>query len=93
MFDDVLERIRQNFRDQQYIVTLHADEEMDDDNLCLNDLERAINTGQILERQRDKNTGEWKYRICGLSIEGDSIEIIAKLGVTGKVVIITVYAC
>ena len=73
-------------------MTLHADEEMDDDNLSLSDIEQAILTSQILESQRDRATSERKYRIRGYSLEGDFVEVIVKIGATGKVVIITVYA-
>jgi Domain of unknown function (DUF4258) len=55
-------------------------------------LNQAILTGEILERQKDRDTDEWKYIICGFSMDGDPIEVVAKLGVSGKVVIITVYA-
>jgi hypothetical protein len=36
--------------------------------------------------------GESKYRVRGMSLDGLMMETIAKLGATGKVVIITVYA-
>ena len=73
-------------------MTLHADEEMDDDNLMLADIEQAILSGEILECQKDRATAERKYRIRGYSTDGDLVEVIVKLGWSGKVVIITVYA-
>lgn len=72
-------------------MTLHAEEEMDQDGLSIGDVERAILTGEILERQRNGLTGEWKYRVRGQTLAGDEMEVIAKLGPTGKVVMITVY--
>jgi len=72
-------------------MTLHAEEEMDDDDLTIYDVEHGILTGKITERQRDKVTAEWKYRIKGKTIDGTEVEIIAKLGATGRLVIITVY--
>jgi len=45
----------------------------------------------VLERQKDGLTGESKYRSRGQTTAGDEMEIIAKFGATGKVVIITVY--
>ena len=92
MFEQILQQMRQKIRQQQYVMTLHADEEMADDNLMLADVEEAILTGEILERQKDIDRDEWKYRISGFSIDGAPVEVVAKLGVTGKVVIITVYA-
>jgi hypothetical protein len=47
--------------------------------------------GKILERQKDKDTAEWKYRINGKSLSGGEVEVVTKLSPTGKLVIITVY--
>lgn len=93
MFDQVLQQIREKIRQYQYVMTLHAEEEMTDDDLSIYDIESIVLTGEILERQKDRNTGEWKYRIKGLTIENDQAEVIVKLGLTGKLVIITVYLC
>jgi hypothetical protein len=72
-------------------MTLHAEEEMNDDALTIFDVERAILTGKVIERQEDQMTGEWKYLITGLSIHGDGVAVVAKVSVTDKLVIITVY--
>lgn len=92
MFERILKRLRDKIRTRQYVLTVHAEEEMDEEGFTVYDTERGILTGRILERQRDKVTGESKYRIRGKSIEGDPIELLAKIGPTGKLVIITVYA-
>jgi hypothetical protein len=47
----ILEEIRDKVRLRQYIMTLHAEEEMNDDELSIFDLERCILTGEIIERQ------------------------------------------
>jgi hypothetical protein len=73
-------------------MSTHADEEMNDEGLSIFDVERCILTGKILKRQKDKVTAEWKYRINGQSLSGGEVEVVAKLGRTGKLVIITVYA-
>jgi len=69
----------------------HADEERDEDNLLAVDVERAILTGVIQERQIDRVTAENKYRIRAESSSGAAVEVVAKLSPTGKVVIVTVY--
>lgn len=91
MFDQILHRLREKIRFRQYIVTLHADEEMDNDDLTIFDVETAILTGKIHERQKDKDTGDWKYRIVGKSIDHRSITVIAKISTTEKLVVITTY--
>ena len=73
-------------------MTIHAEEEMDDEGLSIFDVERAILTGDIIERQKDRETGEWKYLVQGQTIEGVSIVVVTKLSPTGKMVIITVFS-
>jgi Domain of unknown function (DUF4258) len=72
-------------------MTLHAEEEMDNDELSIFDVEQAILTGQITERQKDAETGEWKYLIKGQSVDRREIGVMSKLSLTGKLVIITLY--
>lgn len=91
MFDRILKIMRDKIRQREYVMALHAEEEMTDDCLTIYDVERCILAGKIQERQKDKITAEWKYRINGKSIDGREVEIIAKLSPTGKLVIITVY--
>ncbi|BAU14359.1 hypothetical protein LEP3755_49060 [Leptolyngbya sp. NIES-3755] len=83
--------MQEKIRQRQYVMTLHAEEEMEDDGLFIQDIEQGILTGIILERQRDRNTDEWKYRIRGVTLDNTDVEVVAKLGATGSVVIITVY--
>jgi hypothetical protein len=72
-------------------MTLHAEEEMSDDELSIFDLERCILTGAISERQKDKETGEWKYLIEGQSVTNSRIVVVVKISPTGKLVFITTY--
>ncbi len=91
MYGRILKRIQAKIRTRQYVMTLHAEEEMDDDELSIFDIERCILTGEIIERQKDKETEEWKYVIEGQSIAGDNVGTVTKLSITGKLIIITVY--
>ena len=92
MYDRFLTRMQGKIRTREYVVTLHARKEMNDDSFTIYDVERGILSGKILERQRDLETGEAKYRIRGQTVEESGIEIVAKLSPTGKLVVITVYA-
>jgi hypothetical protein len=83
--------MRDKLRSRSFVMTLHAEEEMDHDDLTIYDVEHGILTGEIVERQKDRNTSEWKYRLRGKTLGGDDVEIIAKFGATDKLVIITVY--
>lgn len=91
MFDRILKRMRERVRTRQYVVSVHAEEEMADDDLTIFDIEHGILTGAIVARQKDGETGEWKYLIQGPTRgEGETI-VVTKLSPTGKLVILTVY--
>ena len=92
MFELVLARIRRLFRDGEYVVTLHAWDEMEDDGLSISDVEACVSSGRIVERQRDQVTGEWKYRIAGRGDAARDVEAVVKIGAAGKGVVITTYA-
>lgn len=91
MFERILKRMREKVRTRQYVVTRHARKEMNDEGLTIFDVEHSILTGEIRERQKDRVTAEWKYRIRAETVEGSEVEVIAKLSPTGKLVIIPVY--
>ncbi len=91
MFDRILKSMREKVRTRQYVMTLHADEEMENDRLTIFDVERGIMTGRIVERQKDRETGEWKYVVEGKTVAGGDVVVVGKLGATGKLVIITVF--
>jgi hypothetical protein len=91
LFEQILSQMREKIRTRQYIMTLHAEEEMDDDGLSIFDVESVILTGEISERQRDAQTAEWKYLVLGQTLTDSHAAVVGKLGITGKLVIITVY--
>lgn len=91
MYERILKQMREKIRTRQYVMTLHAEEEMADDNLSIFDIERVVLTGQIIERQKDEKTKEWKYLVEGETIESRIAVVVGKLSITGKLVIITVY--
>lgn len=91
MYKRVLHQMREKIRTRQYVMTLHAEEEMNNDGLTIFDIERAILNGEIVERQEDQHTGEWKYPVAGQATDGRPVVVVGKVSVTGKLVIITVY--
>jgi hypothetical protein len=91
MYKRALRKMQDCIRKRHYVMTLHAEEEMADDGFTIFDVERAILTGEIIERQTDRQSGEWKYLVRGQAIDGRLITTAAKLSVTDKLVIITVY--
>jgi hypothetical protein len=91
MHERILRRFRERIRSLDYVVTLHAEEEMDQDGLSVFDLENAVLTGEIVERQRDRLTQEWKYVVNGRGLDGGAVGVVGKLSPSGCLVIITVY--
>lgn len=92
MLDRILHQMRDKIRTRSYIMSLHAEEEMDNDNLSIFDVERVVLSGEIIERQEDRDTDEWKYLIQGRSFTDRSMVVVIKFGPTDKLIIITVYA-
>ena len=91
MYETILQQIQASIRAGRYVMTVHAEEEMNDDGLSIFDVEAAILSGSVTERQRDHRTGEWKYLICGRSTTQVVVEVAAKLRPHDLVVILTVY--
>lgn len=91
MFERILERMRRLVREEQYVLTIHGHEAMEDDDLTIFDIERCFLTGRIVERQRDRRRGDWKYLVQGKAFDRTSLVAVAKVGRTRKLVILTVY--
>lgn len=83
--------MREKIRTLEYVITIHAEEEMANDNLSVFDVENGVLTGEIVERQKDMETGEWKYLISGKTLDGKNIIVVAKLSLSDKVFIVTVF--
>ena len=91
-FERILKRIREKVRTREYIISIHADDEMDDDDIDVYNVEHVLLTGSLIERQKDRETHEWKYLIEGQSRDQErNIIVVVKLTPTGKLVWLTVY--
>jgi len=72
-------------------VSIHAAEELDDDDLTIFDLENIILTGAIVERQRDRQTREVKYILRGYTLSDVPAETVVKIAPDGNLFVITIY--
>ena len=74
-------------------MTLHAEEEMEEDGFAIYDVENALLTGRIIGRQTDRRSKERKYLIRGRSVDDarDAV-VLVKFGPIDLLVIVTVYA-
>lgn len=91
MFDQILQEIQEKVQNQEYVLTLHAEDEMVQDGLTSFDVENALLTGEIVRRQRDSYRGEWKYVVEGRTLGSEIAVVVTKLAFRRKLVIITVY--
>lgn len=88
-----LKRMRDKIRMREYVMSVHAEEEMDEDGLTIFDVESVILTGEIVDRQREPQTRTRKFVVRGQTLSvGKIAGVVTKFGPTGKLVIITVYA-
>ena len=91
MANPTISQIRHLIRTLNYVVSTHAAEELEDDNLSIIDLENIILAGQVTERQRDARTRESKIVVSGVTLDGSRAQAVVKVGATGKLIVITVY--
>ncbi len=91
MFDWTMHRIRRMVQQRRLWMTVHADDKTDEDDLTVLDVEQCVLTGEIIERQRDQESGEWKYVIQGETIAEQPVVVVAKISPTDVVIIVTVY--
>ena len=93
MAQATISQLRALIRSLKYVVTTHAADELEDDNLTIRDLENIILTGKVVERQRDAKSREIKYVVDGIAIDGAAAQAVVKVGFSGKLVIVTAYLC
>lgn len=91
MLERIRDKMRALVRSLDYVMTIHGEEEMENDNLSILDIENVILSGEIVEHQHEETTGESKYLVSGKTLDDSDVTVVAKLGLTGKLVIITVY--
>lgn len=84
-------RVRNLVRSVNYVVSLHAAEELEDDNLTILDLENILLTGRIVERQKDRRTRETKTVVRGRSLDDREGEAIVKVNLSGVLYVVTIY--
>ncbi|MBI3797161.1 MAG: DUF4258 domain-containing protein [Deltaproteobacteria bacterium] len=86
-----INRLRDLLRSLNYVMSIHAAEELDDDNLTIFDLENIILTGAIVKRQRDRQTREVKYIVRGHTLSDISAETVVKIAPDANLFVLTVY--
>lgn len=91
MFERTLGRFRSLIRSGEYLFSIHALEKMAGEDILTEDVENLILTGSIVERHIDRATRERKYVFIGKDLAGAPVGLVAKIGASGKALVITVY--
>ena len=87
----VIDRIRQAILFSEYDMTVHAIEEMAEDDLDIFDIEEAILNGKIVRRDKLDLRGT-KYTIQGLALDGKTlVGVVGRFAKPDRFLIITVY--
>jgi hypothetical protein len=76
MYPRILEQIRALVKRGDYVLSIHAENEMAEDGLTDQDVEVAILNGRIVRRERDR-IGRPKYVIEGTAMDGRSLMAVA----------------
>ena len=72
-------------------MTVHAMEEMAEDDLDIFDIEQAILNGQVVRRSKKDPRGT-KYTVEGLAVDGERlVGVVGRFHGTDRFLIITVY--
>jgi hypothetical protein len=72
-------------------MTVHAMEEMAEDDLDIIDVEQAVLNGQVVRREKDDPRGT-KYVIEGLAADGEtSVGVVGRFQGRERYLIITIY--
>ena len=91
MYPRILRQIRALVRRGEYVLSVHAENEMADDCLTDQDLEAAILNGRIVRRERDP-IGRPKYVLEGTAMDGRGLTAVAQPFQTRQLIlIITAY--
>jgi hypothetical protein len=87
----ILERIQAAIRNAAYDVTLHAIEEMAEDEVDLIDVETSIGNGWLIRTEGDDPRGT-RHTVHGIGADGITpVGTVGRFTETGRYLIITVY--
>ena len=91
MYNSILTQMQECIWSGNFIIPTHALVAIAQDLLTREDAEHCVLNGKVIERQKDRFSGEFKYIISGPSEDWREIQVVAKLTLVGDTYIITVY--
>jgi hypothetical protein len=91
MYENILDQMIECIWSDNFIVPYHATVELEKDLLSIEDLTNCVLEGVIVERQKDRHSGEYKYIIEGVALDDRPMEVVAKLSLIRETYVITLY--
>ena len=85
-----IDKLRRLIRNQEYDISIHANEEMSNDALIAIDVENAILTGRVTKRFTKDERGV-RYEVTGESCDGRPVAVVCRILSTGWLRIVTVF--
>ena len=86
-----IDNLREQIRDQRYVISVHANEEMSNDELIALDVENTILTGRIAKRFTKDPRGA-RYEVVGQACDGRPVVVICRILSNGWLRMVTVFA-
>ena len=86
-----IDKLRRLIRDQEYDISIHANEEMSRDELISIDIENAVLTGRITKRFTKEARGT-RYEVTGQALDGRPVAVICRILGNSWLRIVTVFA-
>ena len=85
-----IHRIREAINDQKYRISLHANEEMSEDDIEINDIESIVLTGKIARKFTHDPRGT-RYEIIGRTTDGRHGYVICRFLPSKVLLVVTAY--
>jgi Domain of unknown function (DUF4258) len=87
MYPRVLHQLQALIRQGDYVLSIHVEQELENDGFTEQDLEEAILKGEIVRRERDA-LGRSKYVIEGVALDGRGLTTVVQPFQTRQLVVI-----
>ena len=86
-----IERVRRAIQEQRYRISGHANDEMDEDGLFVEDIESVVLTGRIERKLTDDLRG-MRYEIRGETFDGRRGSVVCRFLPSRTLLVITAWA-
>ena len=86
-----IQRLRLAIREDAYGISSHGNEEISEDDLSTEDVERIILGGEVIKKYTHDPRGT-RYEVAGRAVDGREASVVCRFLPSGTLLIITAYA-